>query len=61
MIIPSSSGSNVKSISKSGSGKLKGDVLLAQGTNITLAQSGQTITVTASGGAANPLEMQVFS
>jgi len=40
------------SVSKSGSTKLVGDVLLAEGTNITLTQTEQTITIAASGGGS---------
>lgn len=42
---------DVKSISKSGEAKLKGDVTLSEGSNITLTQSGQDIEIAASGAA----------
>ena len=38
----------VNSLSKSGSAKLKGDVTLSEGTNITLTQSGQDIQIASS-------------
>lgn len=44
---------DVKSLSKSGSAKLKGDVTLSQGTNITLTQTGQDIAIAAAGGSAD--------
>src|SRR6185369_15078487 len=40
---------DVKSLAKSGSAKLKGDVTLTGGSNITLTQSGQDITIAAAG------------
>lgn len=39
----------VNSVSKSGSAKLKGDVTLTAGTNVTLTQSGQDISIASSG------------
>lgn len=41
---------DVTSLSKSGSAKLKGDVTLSEGTGVTLTQSGQDISIAASGG-----------
>ncbi len=43
----------VHSIARSGSGQLSGDVLLAQGPNISLSQSGQTITISATAGTVS--------
>lgn len=40
---------DVRSLSKSGSTKLIGDVTLSEGSNITLTQIGQNISITASG------------
>ena len=42
---------DVKSISKAAAAKLKGDVTLTGGSNITLTQSGQDISIAATGGA----------
>lgn len=42
---------DVKSIAKAGSTLLKGDVTLTGGTNVTLTQSGQDISIASSGGA----------
>lgn len=42
---------DVKSLSKSGDTKLKGDVTLSEGANITITQSGQDIEIAASGGS----------
>ena len=44
--------SAVRSIAKSGSSQLKGDVTLSAGSNITLTQSGQDIQIAASGGSS---------
>lgn len=41
---------NVTSVAKSGSTKLNGDVTLTGGTNVTLTQSGQDISIAATGG-----------
>lgn len=41
---------NVTSVAKTGSTKLNGDVTLTGGTNVTLTQSGQDISIAASGG-----------
>lgn len=41
---------DVTSLSKSGSAKLKGDVTLSQGSNVTLTQTGNDISIAASGG-----------
>ena len=43
----------VASISKSGSATLHGDVTLSQGTNVTLTQSGQNISIAATGGGGS--------
>ena len=43
---------DVKSLSKSGDTKLKGDVTLSAGTNVSLTQSGQNIEIAATGGGA---------
>lgn len=43
---------DVSSISKSGSAKLKGDVTLSEGSNVTITQSGQDIEIASSGGAS---------
>lgn len=43
--------SSVRSLSKAGSTQLKGDVTLTGGTNVTLTQSGQDISIAASGGS----------
>jgi len=51
---------DVKSISKAAAAKLKGDVTLTGGSNITLTQSGQDISIASTGGATW-LEVQVFS
>lgn len=40
----------VRSIAKSGSAKLTGDVTLSQGANVTLTQTGQDIAIASSGG-----------
>lgn len=42
----------VTSVSKNGSTKLRNDVTLTGGTNVTLTQSGQDISIAATGGAA---------
>lgn len=47
---------DVKSLSKSGSAKLKGDVTLSEGANVTLTQSGQDIAIeSAAGGGSGTL------
>lgn len=53
----------VHSVAKSGSSALVGDVTLSQGTNVTLTQSGNDISIaaSASGGGADFLVVQVFS
>jgi len=43
----------VKTIAKAGSAGISGDATLSQGTNITLVQSGQDISIAAAGGAAD--------
>ena len=43
---------DVKSIAKSGSTKLKGDVTLSEGSGVAITQSGQDIEIAASGGSA---------
>lgn len=48
--IPPASSSGVKTFSKSGATKLKGNVTLSQGTNVTLTQTGNDISIAASGG-----------
>lgn len=48
------SNGGVMSVEVSGQAKLTGDVTLAAGSNVTLAQSGQTITVSAVGGSGTP-------
>lgn len=40
---------DVTSLAKSGSAKLKGDITLSEGTNVTLTQSGQDIEIAAAG------------
>jgi hypothetical protein len=45
---------DVSSLSKSGSAKLKGDVTLSEGANVTLTQSGNDISIASSGGSASP-------
>lgn len=47
--------SSVRSLSKSGSTQLKGDVTLSQGANVILTQVGQDISIASSGGGASPL------
>lgn len=44
---------NVNSLAKSGSSKLKGDITLSEGTGVTLTQSGQDISIAASGGSGS--------
>src|SRR3990167_2534474 len=44
---------DVKSIKKAGDTALKGDVTLTGGTNVTLTQSGQDISIAAAGGSAD--------
>jgi hypothetical protein len=46
--------SAVNSLSKSGSAKLKRDVTLSEGTNVTLTQTGNNIEIAAAGGSASP-------
>jgi hypothetical protein len=46
-------------VRKSGSSPLVGDVQLVEGTNITLTQSGQNITVAASGGSSTWTEAEI--
>ncbi len=50
-LLPFGSAQGVKSISKSGSPKLKGDVTLSEGSNITLNQTGNNIEIIATGGS----------
>lgn len=45
----------VASISKSGSSKLKGNVTFSEGSNITLTQVGNDISIASSGGSSTPL------
>lgn len=52
--------SGVRSLSKSGSTQLKGDVTLTQGTNVTLTQSGQDITIAASGSGSGDMTKAVY-
>lgn len=49
------SSSRVSSLSKTGSAKLIGDVTLSQGSNVTLTQTGQDISIASTGGGASPL------
>lgn len=44
---------NVKSIKKTGSAALTGDVTLSQGTNVTLTQSGNDISIASTGGTGD--------
>ena len=46
------SATGVASVSKNGSAQLHGDVTLSQGSNVTLTQSGQDISIAATGGEA---------
>lgn len=47
---------NVNSLAKSGSAKLKGDVTLTEGSNVTLTQSGNNIEVAATGSGGAPTD-----
>lgn len=46
----------VKSVSKSGDSELTGDVTLSEGSNVTLTQSGNDISIAATGGGASTLD-----
>lgn len=48
----------VRSVAKSGSAKLKGDVTLSEGSNVTLTQSGNNIEIAASGSGGAPTDAQ---
>jgi hypothetical protein len=56
-VIPSS----VRSFSKSGSTKLKGDVTISAGTNITLTQTGQNIQIDASASSSTGSDFFVLN
>lgn len=45
---------DVSSLSKSGSAKLKGDITVSEGSNVTLTQDGQDIEIAATGAAGAP-------
>lgn len=51
---------DVTSLSKTGSAKLKGDVTLSEGTNVTITQAGNDLTITASGGGGGGGTMDDF-
>ena len=51
--------SGVRSLAKSGSAKLKGNVTLSEGSGVTLTQSGQDISIAASGGGSSHIYEKV--
>lgn len=52
---------DVKSISKSGEAKLKGDITISGGANITLTQTDQDISIAASGSTGAPSDAQYLT